>query len=173
VKVEKRQLCPQVVGSVARVWRNRADRFGLISVGGCGGEQMPDQPPAGVASEIWAKLDPTLRKALQLNADSSVDLPVVILLVGQRDTTGSGSSPDLPRLTRQERFRAAQEREAAFAAEVADLLNVLHGYGATEVQPLWLNRTVAARIPLPGIESVARRPDTKQIVLAVPQRVTA
>ena len=135
---------------------------------------MPDQPPAGVASEIWAKLDPTLRQALQsLNADPSVDLPVVISLVGQRDTTGSGSSPELPRLTRQERSRAAQEREAAFAAEVADLLNVLHGYGATEVQPLWLNRTVAARIPLPGIESVARRPDTKQIVLAVPQRVTA
>jgi hypothetical protein len=135
---------------------------------------MLGQPPASVAPEVWAKLDPALRQALRsLNADPSVALPVVISLVGQPDTSRSRASPDLPRPTPQERSRAAQEREAAFAAELADLISELHGYGATDVQPFSLNRTVGARVTLPGLEAVARRPETKQILLAVRRPVTA
>ncbi len=130
-----------------------------------------------VAPEIWAKLDPALRQALQsLSFDPSVALPVVIVLVEPSGAGATREAPqptEAPQTTRDERARLAREREAAFAAEVADLVRELAAHNATEIQPLWLNRTVGARVTLQGIEVAARRPDVRQILLAVRRPVTA
>jgi hypothetical protein len=124
-----------------------------------------------VAPEVWAKLDPALRQALQsLSFDPSVALPVVIVLA---EPSGAGATLEAPQSTRDERARLAREREAAFTVEVADLVRELAAQNATDIQPLWLNRTVAARVALPGMEAAAQRPDVRQILLAVRRPVTA
>jgi hypothetical protein len=124
-----------------------------------------------VAPEVWAKFDPTLRQALtSLNADPTVPLPVVIAIAGPVEPLRSGT--EAPR-TRDERAALARAREAAFEREVAGLVRQLEAFGATDVQTSWLNRTVSARVGLPGIEAAARRPDTAQVVLAVRRKITA
>jgi hypothetical protein len=130
-----------------------------------------------VAPEVWTRLDPALRQALgSLSFDPSVALPVTIVLAGQAEQAeqaGPRAPAGATRPSREERARLALEREAAFAREVAGLVRELAAHGATEIQPSWLARTVGARVTLPGIEAAARRPETRQILLAVRRPVTA
>lgn len=131
---------------------------------------MRGQSTVRVDPEVWAKLDPTLRQAIaSLNADPTIALPVVIALAGGPESSAEAAE----RPNREARIRVAREREAAFAEEVAGLVQELARHGATEIQPSWLNRTVSARVALPGIEAAAHRPETRQIVLAVRRRITA
>jgi hypothetical protein len=144
---------------------------GLLWAGVLGrGDRMLSQPTVRVDPEVWAKLDPTLRQAIaSLNADPTIALPVVIALAGGPEPGGEAAErPD-----RETRIRIARDREAAFTDDVEDLLRELTSHGAMEIQPSWLNRTVSARVALPGIEAAARRPETKQIVLGVRRRITA
>jgi hypothetical protein len=136
------------------------------------GDRMQSQPAVRVDPEVWAKLDPTLRQAVaSLNADPTIALPVVIALAGGPGPEAGGEAAQRP--GREGRIRIAREREAAFTEEVDDLRRELGRHGATEIQPSWLNRTVSARVALPGIEAAARRPETEQIVLGVRRRITA
>ena len=94
----------------------------------------------------------------------------MIVLTGAAASVRAG---DASRPSRKDRARWAGEREAAFASEVGSLLDELATHGATEIEPLWLNRTVAARLALAGIEAAARRPETRQIILSVRRVITA
>ena len=118
----------------------------------------------------WSKFDQNLKRAVEsVQGDPTIEWPVAITLV---PTTGTATviqgTPD-----RAGRIRMAEERQAAFEAEVAGLVDILELQGAREIQTFWINRSVSARAKLPALEAAGKREEVNQIVLTVRQKVIA
>lgn len=118
----------------------------------------------------WAKFDPNLRRALaSLQADPTVDLPVMIALSVPTESMGGSEGASSREVLRQQ----AQERQAGFERSAANLVQELEQRGAHNIQLFWINQTVSGRMALPALEAVGRRQEVRQIVLAVRQKVIA
>ena len=115
----------------------------------------------GISRETFEKSDSFLRQTIaEAKGDMSRELPVMIVVE-------SGRSPEPGRNSAEKKDRAklATEQAAAFENEIADLLKLLTGLGAKDIQRFWINRTISALIPLGALDAIGRRPDVKQIML--------
>src|SRR3990172_5417683 len=82
----------------------------------------------------WSKFDQNLKRAVEsVQGDPTIEWPDAITLV---PTTGTATviqgTPD-----RAGRIRMAEERQPAFEAEVAGLVDILELQGAREIQTFW------------------------------------
>lgn len=128
---------------------------------------MSEHNRFGIDPIAWGKFDPNLRRAIvSLQADPTVDLPVMIALTVS--TEPPAAAPER-RPSREERARLAAERQTAFERKVADLVQELEPNGVDNIQLFWINQTVSGRMALPALEAVGRRQEVRQIVLSVRQ----
>jgi len=122
----------------------------------------------GIDPTAWAKFDPNLRQAIiSLQADPTVELPVMIVLAGPVDLPAAAPEK---RPGREARARLVAERRSAFERDVADLVQELGQFDARNLRRFWINWTVSARLTLPALEAAGRREEVKQIVLVVRQK---
>ncbi|MCX9077196.1 MAG: hypothetical protein OIN84_04395 [Candidatus Methanoperedens sp.] len=123
--------------------------------------------PSGIADETWTKLDAALRQEVTAHADDRLhQIPVMLVL----NTSGQPPTPKETR-SREDRVRQAQENQASFERETADLVQTLHRLNVSNLQLLWLNRTISAEMTIPALNEIGQREEIRQITLVTKQNV--
>lgn len=130
---------------------------------------MLDGSDIDIDAEAWRKLDPALRRAVsEVGPDSAVELPVLIVL--DQIVLDQPPVESSPRgLAEHARWLAGQER--VFDEASAAVRRTIEEAGPFDLRANWLARAFAARLPVPVIEVVARRPEVRQVVLDVPHKL--
>ena len=115
----------------------------------------------GISRETFEKCDSFLQQTIaEASGNMSRELPVMIVV-----EAGKSPEPGTKSVEKKDRAKLAAEQTAAFENEIADLLKVLTGRGAKDIEKFWINRTISALIPLGALDAIGQRPDVKQIML--------
>jgi hypothetical protein len=117
--------------------------------------------PKWIPEVVWAKLDtPLQREIVAVRGDTAVDLPVMIVVGSTSPMPSSG-----PFMKSSERDAAVTGARAEFDREAQPVLDRLAEVGARDVRTFWINHTVAARVSLSPLISVASLPEVRHLLL--------
>jgi hypothetical protein len=115
-----------------------------------------------VDDALVAKMDRGLAELVRrgdVRPDTRV--PVMVTLTG----TPSASPTDDPSAG------PAARMERDFKRETSALMEALHRAGATQIQPLWISRSIAMEIPIAGLLEVAADPTIKRATLLTQHQI--
>jgi hypothetical protein len=117
--------------------------------------------PKWIPENVWAKLDtPLQREIVAVHGDSAVALPVMIVVGSSSPMLSSGPFTDS-----SERDAAVTRARAAFDREAQPVLDRLAAAGARDLRTFWINHTIAARLSLSALISVASLPGVRNLLL--------
>ncbi|UXY32436.1 hypothetical protein [Streptomyces sp. HUAS TT20] len=115
--------------------------------------------PEWIPQNIWAKFDVALQR--EILGVRPAEVAVLIVLA---------PSADRPSGFAAARGEAVDALRRAFGRRAESVVDAIVAAGGYEIREFWLNDTIAARLAVPSLLAVARRPEVRQVLLDSPRQ---